>query len=209
MAGITNRIGKFLLWIFGIGMAMSIIGHLSGGGGSPTSASQPAANASQSHQAADPEYTRAPAKAVATLKKTTDKVEKVDFYQDKASPSIRASNAVYAYIGDDGKNSWLRLVFQYTGENWLFIQKAIIVVNGEKLAEATGHWERDNSSRVWEWLDMKVDKPTLAVIKAMAGSNDVVVRYEGRQYIKDRKLSSAELAALRHVLAAYQELGGN
>lgn len=180
----------------------------SAGTSASANASSNTNSAAPAPQAQAPKPTRSPGKAVAALVKTTDKVEKINFYTDKSTPRSNRANNVSIYIGDSGDQPWLRISFNYAGENWLFIRKATIVIDGEKVGEVTGSWKRDNDSSVWEWLDMSVDKSTLAVIRAMANSKNVLVRYEGQQYIKDHKLSKQELQAIRNVLAAYAELGG-
>ncbi len=211
---LTKLVGGFLA----IGVIGAVFGHHDGGGSgaaAPVATASPAPNAAPAGSApgADDGTRRKAAarssKTLASLRKKTDKIEGIDWYFDTSSPSSLAANNVQVYLGmRPGGTPWLRLKMQYTDSDWLFIQDAIVVVDGRKFATVSGSWERDNDSTVYEWLDIPVESDNLPTVRAMAGAKEVTIRYEGRQYHRDRKLSPRELQAMRHVLSAYTEQGG-
>ncbi len=75
--------------------------------------------------------------------------------------------------------------------------------------EKYGEIETDNGSDgIWEWLDRGVDSDEYQIIKAVANGKNVRIRFVGKQYQKDKSITSAEKLALRNVLDAYEALGG-
>jgi hypothetical protein len=206
----TSLLTKVIAGFFGLVVLVSIFNPKSKA--PATAAPSPTSTATDTAKpiaaAAPAKPVRKPGAAVAAMAKSTDKIEKTDWYRDKTSPQYNNVNGVFAYMGATDSNVWLRLRFQYEAEDWLFIERAIIVVDGAKIGEATGRWERDNDSRVWEWLDVPVRDSEMAMVKAMAGAKEVTIRYEGQQYRKDRTLRPNEIKAFQRVLAAYKEMGG-
>jgi len=99
----------------------------------------------------------------------------------------------------------LRLKFQYTSDDWLFIERAILMIDGEKYT-VTGNWERDNNSDIWEWLDLSVEENELLILEKLVNSKDAKVRYEGRQYHNDRTISSKEKSIIKKTLEIYNNL---
>lgn len=145
--------------------------------------------------------------ALAKMRKSEDKIENITWYHDKTSPTYNNSNNIYLYIGHQIGSTWLRARFQYTSDDWLFIESITVVADGRKF-ERTGLFERDNDSRIWEWLDSSVSHDDLEMMKAIASSKDATVRYIGRQYRNDRTITAKEKAAIKNVLVAYAALGG-
>lgn len=151
---------------------------------------------------------RKPGAAVASMAKKVDKVEGITWYQDQSSPKSLNKSIVMLYMGDDEKRPWLRFRIQHYADDWLFIKTAIFVVDGVKRGVASGRWERDNGSHIFEWLDVQVDDEQRKLIDDIANGSEVIMRLEGRHYSKDRVLSKSEQAAMKNVLKAYFELGG-
>lgn len=149
--------------------------------------------------------------AIAALRKTTDKVEGITWYHDPTSPQTNRSKAFYLYIGEkSGSLPWLRLRVQYYADDWLFVQNYVVSVEGMKL-EGSGRaadWERDNDSDIWEWLDVTPTSADLAMIVTVVESKDATLRYNGRQYYKDVKITAQQKAAFKRVLLAYEAMGG-
>lgn len=143
--------------------------------------------------------------ALSRLSKSYDSFQDITWYQSPSSPRYRDTNGFYLYFGvSDGDKLPLRLVFQYYSSDWLFIDSAKINVDGE-IYEIVGQtWERDNDSDIWEWTDEPLDDR--AMIEAIIKSKSAVIRYEGRQYYDNRTISSAQKAALKQILSAYDLL---
>jgi hypothetical protein len=192
-------------WIVGGLFTLGVISAVVGAGESRKVATSDQASKVATNAAQLP--LRKPGAAVAALVKEADKVEGITWYRDRNSPQHANVNGVFAYIGDKNNRAWLRFRIQYAGDDWLFVKKAIFIADGTRL-EATGNWERDNKSTVWEWFDVSADADTAQLIRSIAQAKDVTMRLEGQQYHRDRKLSGSEQKALRNVLSAYAELGG-
>lgn len=139
--------------------------------------------------------------ALSRLSKRYDKFQDVTWYSSPSSPRYRNYNAFYLYFGiSDNSKLPLRLVVQYENEDWLFIQSATVNVDGENYS-ISGDWERDNDSRIWEWIDETLDDR--AMIEAITNSKSAVIRFDGRQYYDNRTISAAQKKSLRDVLLAY------
>lgn len=144
-------------------------------------------------------------KKLKAFKKNEDEFNATAFYRDPRTPKYTNINFIYPYIGQKGNNYWLRLKFQYTSDNWLFINKGILLIDGEQYI-ITGTWERDNDSTIWEWLDMQVGTEERIILERLANSKSAKVRYEGRQYRKDRTITSKEKDIIKKTLEIFDDL---
>jgi hypothetical protein len=153
------------------------------------------------------------ANATKKLNKKYDEINEVTWYRDKNSPAYVNYNGFYAYIGQSkGSNPWLRLAIQYAADDWLFIEKYIIKVDGATYTiaeESYGEIKTDNGSGgIWEWLDRQVDATEFEIIKAVANGKDVKIRFSGKDYYKDKTITNQQKLALKNILDAYEALGG-
>ncbi len=153
------------------------------------------------------------AKATKKMRVKFDEINEITWYYDKSSPKYTNYNAFYAYIGKkEGSKPWLRLVIQYVADDWLFIEKYIIKVDGRTFnitEDFYGEIKTDNGGgEIWEWLDRKVGVSEYQLIKAVAYGKDVKIRFNGKDYYKDKTITEQQKTALRNVLDAYEALGG-
>lgn len=145
----------------------------------------------------------------AGMRKKVDKIERITWYRDAATPEASLRTTAYLYMGEQYGLSWLRLHVQYWADTWLFVDRALIVVDGEKRGELTGSWKRDNGSgSIWEYLDLMVTGQNSGVIKAMAGAKEVTIRFYGSKGYFDYKLPPAEVRAMANMVKAFEALGG-
>lgn len=146
----------------------------------------------------------------AALVKSVDDVEGITWLRDKATPKTPIRTIAFLYMGTKpGAAPWLRFKVQYWGESWLFVEKAIIVIDGVRQPEIQGKWDRDHSAgSVWEYRDLGVSAASAPVLKAMAAAARVVIRFEGRRSYSDYKVPAGELQAIGRMIAAFEELGG-
>lgn len=140
-----------------------------------------------------------------TFKVKKDEFEGNSFYRDPRTPYYADVNFIYPYIGEKNNNYWLRLKFQYTANDWLFINKGILLVDGDKFT-ITGKWERDNKSNIWEWLDIAVGTSEEYILERIANSKSAKIRYEGTQYHNDRIITSKEKSIIKKTLDIYKVL---
>lgn len=151
--------------------------------------------------------------ATKNMRKKYDDIKEITWYRDKTSPQYNNYNGLFGYFGKSNTGSpFLRLRIQYAADNWLFIEKYVIKVDGltyEIEEEKYGEIETDNGyGRIWEWLDRAVSKKELEIMKAIANGKDVKIRFIGKQYYKDKTINSTQKQALRNVLDAFEALGG-
>lgn len=67
-------------------------------------------------------------------------------------------------------------------------------------------FERDHDSDIWEWHDMPVSLENQTMLRDMASSKEVKIRYVGNQYHDDRSLTSKEKNIIKTTLDIYEEL---
>lgn len=149
--------------------------------------------------------------SLASLTTSMDEVNSITWYRHKLSPESNASNALFTYIGQKEKSVWLRMKITYTADDWLFIKKYTFNVDGVNFPVSINWGDRnsDNSGgSIWEWVDFPVDAQAYGLLIGICESKRTILRYEGRQYYKDRDITSAEKQAIREVVAAYAALGG-
>lgn len=138
----------------------------------------------------------------------TDEFTGETWVEHKGIPKHRNKNNIYTYFAlQDGKPINPRLVIQYEGSDWLFVKDCIIMSDMGKLV-ASGQFERDNNSRVWEWLDMHLTSDQLQMLGTVAIGEGFKMRYNGRQYYHDRNITKKEQEIIKETLDYYYALGG-
>ena len=140
--------------------------------------------------------------ALAKLRSRYDSFQDVTWYQSFSSPNYRNTNGFYLYFGmSDGEKLPLRLVVQYYDDDWLFIQRARVNVDGRVYELSASEWKRDNNSNIWEWSDERLGDREM--IEKIIRSRSAVIRFDGRQYYDTRTISSTQKAAMKTVLDAW------
>lgn len=147
-------------------------------------------------------------KALAKLNKTYDKVEGISWYKSKNEPYYADTRSfVLPYIGvNDSGSKWLRLVFHYTGRDWIFFDKVTITVDGEKYYKEFDYFDVDRNNgggNVWEWADISPTSNDIEMLKAIAASSETIVRFQGDTYHYDLTVKSSDKTAIKDVLDAY------
>ena len=145
-----------------------------------------------------------------------DEMRGITFYKHPSTPHYRNANSVHLYFGknDDGTFTHLRFVMQYFADDWLFVEKAWSKADGATVElpaiKKFSGWERDNGSGdIWEWSDAALTSPLeISQVRTLANSKSVTVRFEGKQYYKDKKITEKQLSAMREVMAAYETATG-
>ncbi|MEH0156428.1 hypothetical protein V6R21_19930 [Limibacter armeniacum] len=154
-------------------------------------------------------------KATRNMRKSHDDIRNITWYYDKSSPRyVNSRSNVHLYFGKRGINDVpsLWFVIQYVADDWLFIDKYIIKV-GDKTYNISEERNREvktdhGSGQIWEWIELSAGKKEIEIAKAIANGKNVKIRYNGRQYYRDRVITSAEKTAIKNVLIAYEALGG-
>ena len=145
-----------------------------------------------------------------------DKVQNIQFYYPKAfkfySDGKWAADRrcfVLPYIGRNEDSIWLRLVFNYTGGDWVFFETIIYAVDDERYTDTFDYYDvvRDNGgSDVWEYVDTRAYELDVEMLWEIADSTETIVRFEGSDYYYDFTVSETDKQAIREVLTAYEAL---
>lgn len=147
-------------------------------------------------------------KAKSYLRVKADEMEDNTWYYDKSTPGYNNRNSFHVYLGQNLSGNWLRFRVQYYADDWLFINKLIIKTDTNKytyIPKSTP--ERDNADgKIWEWIDDSVSESELAMLKDVATSKKVKIRFNGSQYYKDKTVTSNQKRGLRHILDYYELL---
>lgn len=148
--------------------------------------------------------------ALAKLNSQTDKVEGITWYHSKNEPKyINSRSYVFPYIGQTNSRTILRLKCNYTGDNWIFYEKIIFLVDGEKYTKYFDYYDirRDNDyGDVWEVADFIPSDSDIKMLEAIANSSETIVRFEGDDKRSDMTIKSADKQGIKDVLSAYEYL---
>lgn len=153
------------------------------------------------------------ANATKKMRKSYDDMKGITWYYDKTSPKyVNSRTNIYSYIGKkENSKPFLRFVIQYVADDWLFIEKYIIKIDGKTYIiteDKYGEIETDNGGGIWEWLDRSADSDEFEIMKAIANGKQVKIRFSGKKYHKDRTVTSKEKIAMKNIIDAYEALGG-
>jgi hypothetical protein len=137
-----------------------------------------------------------------------DEVEGRIFLRNKAFPvHTNSRSCIFPYIGKSGSHKWLRAQIQYTSDDWLFVERLIFSIDGEKIVKNFSHfdWQRDNGSGgIWEWVDLSADLDMETLLEKIANSKKTILRFEGRQYYNDLTISASDKKAILETMEYYR-----
>lgn len=158
----------------------------------------------------------AAAQLLAGFKKEEDKVRGLAFYYPSAFPYASdywvadQRNFVLPYLGKEGDRVWLRLVCNYTSDDWVFFKKIVFAVDDERYTKIFNYFDvtRDNAyGDVWEYVDVDVSESNYEeILRAIADSTETIVRFEGDDYYRDFTVSAGDKDAIRQMLTVYDAL---
>ena len=116
---------------------------------------------------------------------------------------------ILPYLGQDSTSTWIRLVYNYTGDDWVFFEKVLMNIDGEQRTESFNYFDivRDNGGgRVWEYIDVEVSNSDIDWLWDIANSTETIIRFQGDDYSHDMTVSDTDKAALRDCLTVYEAL---
>lgn len=153
---------------------------------------------------------------LAKLHKEEDKVRGMSFYY--ASTFKFYSNGSWAadqrcfvlpYLGRDANSAWLRLLFNYTGDDWVFFKKITLAVDDARYYKTFQYFDivRDNGGGdVWEYIDTEATSSDVEMLWAIVNSTETIIRFEGDDYSHDFIINASDKQAIRDLLTVYEAL---
>ena len=139
-----------------------------------------------------------------------DKIEGITYYKSQDAPEYINTNDLYAYIvTKEGFKPYLRFKIQYTSDDWLFINKYIINIDGEnhEIIPEFGEVKRDNKTTVWEWIDKLASHNDIWMLYDIVNSEETIIRHQGDTKKHDRVVTKKEKNALSEVIELYVLFG--
>lgn len=133
--------------------------------------------------------------------------------QPKERPKYTNRNGIYCYfyMNKSGKPSNFRFVFQYYGDDWLFIQSLKIKADEKVLTYIPNNLKSDcGDGKVWEWFDENKSQnaSVSGIVFNISIAKTVKIRINGQQYYKDITLTNKQIKSIKNTVEYYRALGG-
>ena len=153
---------------------------------------------------------------LSTMRLEEDKIRGMRFYYPSAwrfysngswAADIRCF--ILPYLGQDDSRTWLRLVYNYTGDDWVFYDSVIVAADDERFTKSFNYFDivHDNGGGdVWEYIDTDVSASDIEMLWAIANSTETIVRFQGDDYSHDFTVTDSDKQAIREALTAYEAL---
>lgn len=142
-----------------------------------------------------------------------DEFSNLTWYEPKACPKYRNSNGVYCYFGGNEyrATSSLRFTIQYYASDWLFIEYAIFLIDGNTYRFNHEFADRDNAGGyIWEWIDIPIESYSdKQIIEAIANAKSVKIKFIGKQYYDTRTLSATQISGIKQNFELYKAMNGD
>ena len=117
---------------------------------------------------------------------------------------------VLPYIGrDESGDSWLRVIYNYTGDDWVFFKSITIAADSKRFYKSFKYFDivHDNDGGlVWEYIDEDPSQSDIEMLWAIANSDETIVRFEGDDYYYDYTVTESDKQSIRDTLTAYNAL---
>lgn len=110
------------------------------------------------------------------------------------------------YLGEKGRQAWLRMRLNYTSDSWLFIKSASANIDGKIVKLPMNKWERDNKHNIWEWSDELLTPELRVIAQRIANSKKTIIRFDGNQYYDDWTVRSSDKSAILEMFQAEKVL---
>lgn len=95
---------------------------------------------------------------------------------------------------------------QYSSDDWLFINHFKVSADNFKWESPVINFERDNDSKIWEWIDISATQKYINLGMNIAKSKRAMIRFYGAQYYSGFEISEIEKQAIIDTLHLYNLL---
>ncbi|WCL50805.1 hypothetical protein [Leptospira sp. GIMC2001] len=114
-----------------------------------------------------------------------DKIEDRSIYTHEDFVGYFSKKSIELYIIKMGKKKYLRIVFSYTGNDWIFFERMILSGVNEKIEYSIDSFDKftnvNSNASVIEKADLKIEDAKLKVLKNIF-SNSFTLRLSGKYY---------------------------
>lgn len=140
-----------------------------------------------------------------------DEFDRIKWFYAKDDKGNRTSHleriGIYgAALDKEGKKpEWLRLRFFYTGDDWIFFENVIVLVDDVKYEFKLKRYNAKTdveSGDVYERYDILVESAEMAMLQAIAKGRGVKVRFVGK-YVYDFNLKESEKQKIKNMIEFY------
>lgn len=138
-----------------------------------------------------------------SLKRKVDEMTSSVLQTHPALPRfINTRTSIVPYFNGSESAPYFRVRFAYVADDWLFVESIHIKTDTrtyDLFPEQYGRnsIERDNGGGgIWEWWDVPGDEH-FPMLVDIGNSAKVMVRFEGRQYIRDWTMPAADRRAIK------------
>ena len=156
-------------------------------------------------------------KLLSKLQVEKDEVRGINFYYASTFPYYKSYGYwgadvrcfVLPYMGVQGNNVWLRMVCDYTADDWVFFKKITFAVDDQRYYKYFNYFDvvRDNAyGDIWEYVDIEVGESEVALLEAIANSEKTIIRFEGDDYYDDFTVTEKDKKAIKEMLMIYEYL---
>ncbi len=127
-----------------------------------------------------------------------DEIARVTRYQMKNveyDPKKGGTGVVFWVEQPAGKPGYAVMRVRYNAEDWLFVRHALFTFGGHRVQLEGLSFTRDNTSRIWEWCDLRCDgsdhsEAVRGLIARLATGEDCTMVLFGEKYRHDEDLPS-------------------
>lgn len=155
-------------------------------------------------------------KLLGNMRLDEDKVRHLKFYYPKAWRFNSYGNwiadtrcFILPYIGmDNNGNVWMRVVYNYTDDDWVFFKKITVAADDERYYRSFKYFDivHDNGGgQVWEYIDTD-GASDVTMLWAIVNSKETIVRFEGDDYSHDFTVRESDKQAIKEALLVYEGL---
>jgi hypothetical protein len=151
---------------------------------------------------------------LSTMHLEEDRVRNMRFYNPSAFKYY--SNGSWAadircfmlpYLGMDNDSCWMRLIYNYTGDDWVFFKSVLMSVDGKQYTRTFKYFDivHDNGGGdVWEYIDVETTDSDIKLLKEIANSNETIIRFQGDDYSFDYTIPASDKLAIKDVITVYE-----
>lgn len=142
------------------------------------------------------------------LNKEKDEFEGITWYKTTSLKNSNIRNKVHVYVGESEMNVWTRIYVCYSGDDWIFFDRVIFLVDGKPIEL---HFDQFNhkstevvSGGVYEWVDVPGIDYDILLSKIIMADN-VKIKLSGK-YSNSWTLSKSEIANIKDAVKGYYYL---